>query len=73
MRRLLKSYHKESRPGMISKRRGLPSDHRLDPGLVKEVIDLLHSQCYNFKPTLDKKKLVANMGLADFHGECAPA
>lgn len=57
VRRLLKKYHQEGTAGLISKRRGRPSNNQIDPQIKKKAIDLLHSQYADFGPTLACEKL----------------
>lgn len=63
VRRLLKRYREQGQEGLISKRRGMPSNNRLEPDLKQEVIDLLHSHYYDFGPTLANEKLDELHGL----------
>lgn len=57
VRRLLTNYKREGAVGLISKRRGRPSNNQLDPHIKKKVVDLLHSQYPDFGPTLACEKL----------------
>ena len=57
IRRLLKTYREQGEKGLISKRRGKPSNNRLAPELKQEAIDLLHSRYYDFGPTFANEKL----------------
>jgi transposase len=57
VRRLLRVYRQEGVAGLISKRRGQPSNNRLSPELKQAVIDLLHSRYADFGPTLACEKL----------------
>lgn len=57
VRRLLQAYRQQGDEGLISKRRGRPSNNRLSPELKQEVLDLLHSRYADFGPTLACEKL----------------
>ena len=63
IRRLLVNYKQEGAAGMISKRRGRPSNNQLDPQIKKKAIDLLHSQYADFGPTLACEKLIERNSL----------
>ena len=63
IRRLLSNYKREGAAGIISKRRGRPSNNHLDPQIKKKVIDLLHSQYADFGPTLACEKLLERNSL----------
>jgi hypothetical protein len=55
--RLVKKYRKEGPVGLISKRRGQPSNHRHDSRVKLEVKKLVHEHYYDFGPTLASEKL----------------
>lgn len=57
IRRLLRSYRDHAEAGLISKRRGKPSNNRLKPEIKRQAIDLLHSRYDDFGPTLAHEKL----------------
>jgi transposase len=57
VRRLLHAYRKHKEKGLISKRRGKPSNNRLMAETRQQAIDLLHSRYYDFGPTLAHEKL----------------
>lgn len=57
VRRLLRSYRKHKEKGLISKRRGKPSNNRMRPEVKRQAIDLLHSRYHDFGPTLAHEKL----------------
>ena len=57
IRRLLRSYRDHEEAGLISKRRGKPSNNRLKPEIKRQAIDLLHSRYDDFGPTLAHEKL----------------
>ena len=57
IRRLLRSYREHKEKGLISRRRGKPSNNRLKPEIKRQAIDLLHSRYHDFSPTLAHEKL----------------
>jgi transposase len=57
IRRLLSAYQQEGESGLISKRRGKPSNNQLQPEIKQQAIDLLHSRYADFGPTLAHEKL----------------
>jgi transposase len=57
VRRLLVAYREQGEQGLISKRRGQPSNNRLKPEIKQQAIDLLHSRYADFGPTLAQEKL----------------
>ena len=57
IRRLLHSFREHKEKGLISKRRGKPSNNRLKAETKQEAIDLLHSRYHDFGPTLASEKL----------------
>lgn len=63
VRRLLTKYRQKGAAGLISKRRGHPSNNQLDLQIKKKSIDLLHSQYPDFGPTLACEKLAERNGL----------
>lgn len=63
IRRLLSNYKRKGAVGIISKRRGSPSNNHLDPQIKKKAIDLLHSQYADFGPTLACEKLLERNSL----------
>ncbi len=64
IRRLWKNYQEKGASGLISKRRGKPSNNRLSPKTRQASIDLLHSHYADFGPTFAHEKLVEQHGLA---------
>lgn len=62
-RRLLTRYKQEGAAGLISKRRGQPSNNQLDPLLKKKALKLLHSQYADYGPTLACEKLEERNGI----------
>lgn len=63
VRRLQGSYREHKEKGLISKRRGQPSNNRLKAALRQQAIDLLHSRYHDFGPTLAQEKLTELHGL----------
>jgi transposase len=63
IRRLLRSYREQREKGLISKRRGKPSNNQLKPEVKRQAIDLLHARYYDFGPTLAHEKLTELHGL----------
>lgn len=57
VRRLLRAYRQDGERGLISKRRGKPSNNRMKSEVKQQVIDLLHSRYPDFGPTLAQEKL----------------
>jgi hypothetical protein len=49
---------------LVSKHRGKPSNHKLKPELVAQVLSLLHSYYRGFGPTLAQEKLQEKHGLS---------
>jgi transposase len=63
VKRLYRAYKAQGAEGLISARRGKPSNHRLDPVVVQRAIDLIY-ECYrDFGPTLAHEKLTEVHGL----------
>ena len=63
IKRLYRAYRNQGPPGLISKRRGKPSNHRLDPETVQRAIDEIHINYRDFGPTLAHEKLTEKHGL----------
>jgi predicted DNA-binding protein (UPF0251 family) len=63
LRRLLKAYRQSGAEGLISKRRGKPSNNQLKAEVKQEAIDLLHGHYHDFGPTLAHEKLTEQHGL----------
>lgn len=59
-RRLLKAYRKEGPSGLISKKRGKPSNNRLPEKLYQRTIELIRKKYSDFGPTLAREKLMEN-------------
>lgn len=58
VKRLWRQYRKGGAKGLVSKKRGQASNHRLDAGVVQQVLDLLKEKYADFGPTLAHEKLV---------------
>jgi transposase len=63
VKRLWKQYREKGASGLVSKRRGKPSNNRLAAETEQAVLDLLHSRYADFGPTLAREKLVGIHGL----------
>ena len=63
VKRLLRAYREHGAQGLISKRRGRPSNNRLADGTRQKVLDLLQGKYQGFGPTLACEKLVELEGL----------
>ncbi len=63
VKRLLRCYRQEGASGLISKRRGRPSNNQLAEETKRKVLDLLESKYTGFGPTFACEKLVELDGL----------
>jgi len=63
VKRLLQTFRRQGASGLVSKKRGQPSHHQLDPVTVRRVLDLLKKRYRGFGPTLAHEKLVEQEGL----------
>ena len=63
IRRLLRAYRQLGTEGLVSKRRGKPSNNQLKRALKQQTIDLIYSQYPDFGPTLAYEKLTEKHGL----------
>ena len=63
VKRLFKAYQAQGACALISKRRGLPSNHRLPAETISKARQLLRAHYYDFGPTLAHEKLVETHGL----------
>jgi transposase len=63
VKRLLRAYRQSGAEGLISKRRGKPSNNRLKAEVKQQAIDLIYSQYHDFGPTLAHEKLTEKHGL----------
>jgi transposase len=57
IKRLYRAYKAQGARGLVSQRRGKPSNHRLDAETQQKAIDLLYEHCRDFGPTLAHEKL----------------
>jgi transposase len=57
VKRLWRAYRKKGAQGLVSKRRGKPSNHRLDAGVAQQALDLIKEKYADFGPTLAHEKL----------------
>jgi transposase len=57
VRRLYRAYREQGAQGLVSQRRGKPSNNRLAPKLVQQVVDLIYERYRDFGPTLAHEKL----------------
>jgi transposase len=58
VKRLLRAYRREGAKGLVSRRRGRPSNNRLAEETKRRALDLLKSKYVGFRPTLAHEKLV---------------
>src|SRR6266540_6787839 len=58
VKRLWRKYRKQAAKGLVSAKRGKASNHRLDVGVVQQVLDLIKKKYADFGPTLAHEKLV---------------
>jgi transposase len=63
VRRLVRTYQAGGAPGLISKRRGRPSNRQLDPAVKTQAGTLLTTRYADFGPTLAQEKLLQEHGL----------
>ena len=63
IKRLFRAYKERGAAGLISARRGKPSNHRLDAEVVQQATDLIYERYRDFGPTLAHEKLVEVDGL----------
>jgi len=63
VKRLLRAYRQSGAEGLVSKRRGKPSNNQMNEGVKQQAIDLIYSQYYDFGPTLAHEKLTEKHGL----------
>ena len=63
IRRMLRAYRQTGAEGLISKRRGKPSNNQLKTEVRQQVIDLIYSQYPDFGPTFAHEKLTEKHGL----------
>ena len=63
VRRLVNRARDEGLPGIVSRRRGQPGNHRLPTDLTKMALDLIRNRYHDFGPTLACEKLREIYGL----------
>jgi transposase len=63
VRRLVNRVRDEGPPGIVSRRRGPPGNHRLPTDLTKMALDLIRNRYHDFGPTLACEKLREVYGL----------
>jgi len=63
VKRLWRAYRKKGAQGLVSRKRGQPSHHQLDPAVEKQALNLLKQRYQGFGPTLAHEKLVERDGL----------
>ena len=63
IRRLFRAYQAHGAVGLVSRRRGRPSNNHLDPQIVQKAIDLIYEHYQDFGPTLAHEKLSEKHGL----------
>lgn len=62
--RLVRRYASEGPAGLVSQRRGRPSNHQLAPGSAQRAITIIRERYPDFGPTLACEKLLECHGLA---------
>ncbi len=63
IKRLYQAYKAHGAKGLVSARRGKPSNHRLEAGMEQQVLDLLKEKYEDFGPTLAHEKLTEVHGI----------
>ena len=63
IRRILRSYRQTGAAGLVSKRRGKPSNNQLKGEVKQQALDLIYSYYHDFGPTLAHEKLTERHGL----------
>lgn len=63
VKRLLRAYRLGGAAGLITKRRGRPSNNRISEEVEQEATDLIYSKYADFGPTLAHEKLTERHGL----------
>lgn len=59
-RRLVAQYIQAGPVGLVSQRRGKPSNHRLPEALKARIIHFLKTECQNMRPTQAQRMLVTS-------------
>jgi hypothetical protein len=60
---LFRAYKTQGAVGLVSRRRGKPSNNQLDPWIMQKAIDLIYEHYQDFGPTLAHEKLTEVHGL----------
>jgi homeodomain-containing protein len=63
VKRLWRAYQHAGARGLISRKRGRPSNNRFDPAVATAIVDLLRLRYPDFGPTLAREKLAERHGL----------
>ena len=63
IKRLVQAYRKEKDEGLVSKKRGKPSNNQLSKGLKSQIIALIREHYLDFGPTLAWEYLVSKHGI----------
>jgi transposase len=63
VRRLLRAYQAQGAPGLVSKRRGKPSNRQFAHGFKERVLSLVRERYADFGPTLAQEKLREDHGV----------
>ena len=63
IKRLYSAYQRQGARGMVSQKRGKPSNHQLRAEMVQKAIDLIYERYRDFGPTLAHEKLTEVHGL----------
>jgi hypothetical protein len=58
VKRLWRSFRTQGAKGLVSARRGKPSNNRLDAGVAQQALDLIKAKYADFGPTLAHEKLI---------------
>ena len=66
-RRLLKAYKEQGAKGLLSKKRGKPSNRRLPAKLKAKTIKLMKTKYEGFGPTIGREKLKENDNITLTH------
>jgi len=63
VKRLVKAYREQGAVGLVSKRRGKPSNNQITQELKQKVVDALYRSYADFGPTLAQEKMAEREGL----------
>ena len=64
IKRLVKSYRTQGTHGLISKRRGQPSNNKISETVRSQAIHLIRNHYHDFSPTFAHEKLTEDHGLS---------